>query len=381
MRICIITSAPLPPSEGVGFHVWNLAVRLRQKGHAVGIVTRGWAQPTVEEWAQGVRVWHTPFIPTYPLHVHVHAMFVNALLRHVAGEFDLVHAHTPLVSPTDCQLPIVTTVHSPMATDTAATHVHDVRSLLVHLQTPVSRRIERSLFERSSRITAVADWVADALGGYGVAADDVAVTGNGVEERFLEAEPAGTTRGYVLFVGRIEEGKGLLDLIEAAKLVEQSHIHEQVRYVIVGDGPLLPTLKERLAGTPLAERFSFTGQIDSRNRDKLLHIYQQAKVFVLPSHHEGMPTVLLEAMACGLPVVACAVGGCREVIHDDENGMLVRARQPEEIARAILLLMEDKERRQTLAIAARATIQTRFSWDSVVERYCSCYERTLLERG
>jgi glycosyltransferase involved in cell wall biosynthesis len=258
--------------------------------------------------------------------------------------------------------------------------VHTVRSLLVHLQTPISRCVERALFERSNRITAVAGWVAGALGEYGVAVQDVAITGNGVEDRFLQADPADASGEYVLFVGRLEEGKGLLDMLAAAKLMEQSHTCREVRFVIVGDGPLLTRLQDMLAGTSLSTRFTFVGHIDAGNRDKLLQIYRHAKLFVLPSHHEGMPTVLLEAMACGLPVVACAVGGCRELIDDGRNGMLVPARQPGALAAALLLLMEDKDRSQALAVAARAAVQARYSWDSVVERYCACYERTLFER-
>lgn len=377
MRICIVTSAPLPPREGIGFHVWNLAVHLCRKGHSVGVVTRGWAQPTVEEWRQGIPIWRVPFAPVYPFHVQIHAPFVNALLRDKAEDFDLVNAHTPLAPPIRSPLPLVVTVHSPMAADTAASRVHDLRSLLLHLQTPISKRIEQTLFARSSRITAVARWVADALRGYGIPADSVAITSNGVEQCFLEGEPANLTGGYVLFVGRLEEGKGLLDLVTAASIVAELHKGAQVRYLIVGEGPLLAAMQARLAATALADQFTFAGQISSAERNKLLSVYRHAQMFVLPSHHEGMPTVLLEAMACGLPVVACAVGGCCEVIRDGENGLLVPPQQPEALARAILLLLENEERRQALAVQARATVQASYSWDSVVERYCTCYAQTL----
>jgi glycosyltransferase involved in cell wall biosynthesis len=340
-------------------------------------MTRGWIQPTVEEWRQGIPIWHVPFAPAYPFHVQLHAPFINALLRDKAGDFDLVHAHTPLSPPIRSSLPLVVTVHSPMAADTSASRVHDWRSLLLHLQTPISKRVERALFERSCRITAVASWVADALRGYGVPTGSVAITGNGVEQCFLEGEPADLTGGYVLFVGRLEEGKGLFELTTAASLVAESQWGAQVRYVLVGEGPLRAALQARLAAAGLADRFTFTGQINSAERSKLHSIYRHAQVFVLPSHHEGMPTVLLEAMACGLPVVACAVGGCCEVIRDGENGLLVPPQQPEALARAILLLLEGEERRRALALRARATVQTGYSWESVVERYCACYAQAL----
>ena len=246
----------------------------------------------------------------YPLHVHLHGVFVNRLVRLHEGDFDVINEHSPLPPVVGTRLPIVTSVHSPMRSDSAATRVRDLKTLLVRLQTPVSRHIETGLFRRSARITTVARWVAEALTkGYGVDAGQVTVTGNGVEDRFFSHAAALPRQPFVLYAGRVEVGKGLEELVMAARLVGDSRPALPLRFVIAGSGPLLPKIQGLVAEMGLADRFQFTGQIGADRREELVQLYRTAGIFTLPSYHEGMSTVMLEAMAAGAPVISTAVGG------------------------------------------------------------------------
>src|ERR1035437_3361452 len=96
LRVAMLTSAPLPPREGIGFYAVNLAKELQKRGHAPTLITRGTAVRTNSRVVDGIPVVDLPFIPVYPLHVHVHGVAVNRFLRCHRDEFDLVHARTPL---------------------------------------------------------------------------------------------------------------------------------------------------------------------------------------------------------------------------------------------------------------------------------------------
>jgi glycosyltransferase involved in cell wall biosynthesis len=380
MRVCLITSASLPPEEGVGHHVWSLAQQLKCRGHRVGIITRGGLTPTVLENEDGIAIWRAPFVPCYPFHVHVHGVFVNRLLQRIEGQFDLINVHTPLPPVVNTSLPLVTTVHSPMRADTAATPVSDLRTLAVQVQTPVAQRIEAALLHRSHKIAAVASWVAEALRPYGVDPAEVTVTGNGVEARFLVAPTVRGKEPTVLYVGRLASGKGLPELVSAARTVVDRHRDPALRFVLVGKGPLLSRLRHLVSEAGLQEQFRFWGDIPAERRDELLRLYSRSSIFVLPSHHEGMSTVLLEAMACGLPVVSTAVGGAQEVVVDGENGLLVPPQNPKALAEALLTLLADDRLCQRLGRNAEATIERHHTWDAVGARYVACYEQVLDDR-
>jgi glycosyltransferase involved in cell wall biosynthesis len=375
MRICLLTSVPIPPEEGLGYHVWNLAQQLTRMGHEVGIITRGGPGPTREECLDGISVWRAPFAPFYPLHVHLHGLFVNRLLQRLAPRFDLINAHTPLPPPVRTHLPLVTTVHSPMRSDTAHTRITNLRSLALYFYTPVSVRLEHSLFSLSRRTTAVAGWVAEGLAPYGVQPHQVELTGNGVESCFLES-PNGTQKErYILCVGRLDIGKGLEDLVQAARIMLQREPESKPCFVLAGKGPLEAELKSLIARLGLESHFELRGHVGTRQ--ELVELYRKADMFVLPSHHEGMPTVLLEALATGLPVVSTGVGGALEVIIDRENGLLVPPADPQALAEALLTMTHDEELRRRCSANARRTVEERFSWEAVARRYLQVYQSAL----
>jgi glycosyltransferase involved in cell wall biosynthesis len=143
---------------------------------------------------------------------------------------------------------------------------------------------------------------------------------------------------------------------------------------------MLPRLRAWVSQAGLERYFDFRGHLGADQRDELVRLYQKAWVFVLPSYHEGMPTVLLEAMASGLPVVSTAVGGAKEVLVNGENGLLVPPRDSHALAYAMRALLENAGLRDYLGRNARETVERCYSWDAIGERYVACYERVLSDR-
>lgn len=372
MKICMVASVPLPPQEGMGYYVWNLSRRLTQQGHHVQIITRGSLRGTQHETCERIEIWRPTFAPLYPWHVHLHSLFVSRLVARLESSVDIFHLHSPLPPIIKTRRPILLTVHTPLRADVRSIPLRDISALLVKLQAPVSYLIEQRLFQQARRITAVAASVAHELSDYGINPASVEVLGNGVDTAmFAPASAKLDASPYVFAVGRLGLRKGFEDLIECARLVIRQV--PDVRFQIAGTGPLEKSLRAQIARAGLSTQVELLGHIS--DRQQIIRLYQQAAVFVHPAHYEGLPTVLLEAMACGRPVVATAVSGALDVVHPEENGLLVPPHNPAEMAAAILRLLSHPELANCLGQAARRTVETQYSWDTVSARYAQLYRQ------
>lgn len=377
MRICLIMSGPLPPREGIGFYVWNLARYLVRDGHQVQIITRGGAHGTTREERDGITIWRPPFLPTYPLHVHLHGRFVDQLVRRLEPEIDIFHIHSPLPPVISTKRPIMLTFHSAIRHDAQSTRVNSVYTAQMRLQAPVSYMLEQSLLRRADAVSAVSPQVADAISIYPNGPANVKVTWNGVDtatftmNRGVHREPR-----TVLTVGRLAPGKGMEDFIHAAALVNRRI--GPTRFLIVGDGLLRQPLQHLIEELGLQEQVTLLGHL--ADRTQLAELYQSVSAFALLSHHEGLPTVVLEAMACGCPVIATMVGGIPYLIDHGVNGLLVPAKAPALAADAICALLQDAPSLRELGQSAGRSVEERFAWAVTGRGYVSEYRALLAGR-
>jgi glycosyltransferase involved in cell wall biosynthesis len=171
----------------------------------------------------------------------------------------------------------------------------------------------------------------------------------------------------VVGAGRLSPEKGVSVLIEAAKLVLEGD--SQARFVVFGEGTQRPVLERLIANAGLIGRFALPGF-----RGDLDQLLPSADLFVLPSFTEGMPNVLLEAGAAGVPVVATAVGGTPEVVADGKTGCLVPPGDPERLARRILDLLGDETLRQKMGKAGREHVRAHFTFEAQAQAYLRLFE-------
>jgi len=371
MNICMIMSAPFPPEEGIGNYVYGLSSKLINLGHKVTIITRGNLFKTRREFIDDICVIKPPFFPLYPFHIQFHGLFLNRIFKKMEEEFDIVHIHSPLSPLISTSLPVIATIHTPMLIDTKkrTDETKDIRARIEQLMGRyISFHIEMDLIERANTITTVAHSVAMELREYGLNSKDVEVIGNGVDEKVFTPIKNKVDEKYILYSGRLDYRKGLFDLIESSKIICQ--VHPELSFVITGKGILVDKLKRRVNESGLKNNFNFVGFV---SREKLIQLYQQATIYVLPSHYEGLPTVLLEAMACGCPVVATSVSGNLDVLTQGHDGILVPPKSPDKIAEAVLKLLDDEKMRNTLGINARNTIENRFTWSIISKKFLHFY--------
>ncbi|MFZ3382334.1 MAG: glycosyltransferase family 4 protein [Candidatus Methanoperedens sp.] len=376
MNICVITSAKFPPEEGIGNYIYNMSKEFIRKGHNVTIITRGGVHKIKKENFEGIELYRVPFLPLYPFHVQIHSIFVNNFISENESKFDILHFHTPLPPIIRSDLPLITTVHTPMKTDTERVEIINIFSVAVKLQGKISFLIERKLFAISDKITSVAKSVSEELADYGLNPNDVEVIGNGVDEKIFHPARNKTNERYILYTGRLSYRKGLFDFIECG--IELCKRHPDINFKLTGKGPLLDKLKMIIGESGYVDRFEFLGHVD---KSRLIELYQNATIFVLPSHYEGLPTTLLEAMSCGLPVVATAVSGNLDVIDSGKNGIFVPIKSPYKMADAISSLLDDEQKRAKIGAAARKTIEKKFTWDIISSRIMHCYESVLQKRS
>jgi glycosyltransferase involved in cell wall biosynthesis len=167
--------------------------------------------------------------------------------------------------------------------------------------------------------------------------------------------------------------KGQEFLIEAAKHIIPKY--PSTLFMFTGDGHLRQNLNRKALEMGIKENVIFLGWRE--DVDKIISIYD---IFVLPSLNEGMGRVLVEAMALGKPIVASNIGGIPDLITHGKNGFLVPPGNPEHLAKYIQILIEDKEKRESMGQAGKK-ISLKFSKEIMVEKIAGLYNDLLIKKN
>lgn len=194
----------------------------------------------------------------------------------------------------------------------------------------------------SSGALAVSRALGEAICALGIQANKIAVVPNGLDDDFLAQaadgpaeRPAGRSQKTVLYCGWLSPEKDPLYLLEAARLLFADRPDVQLKYV--GEGMLRAKIEALAAEWKIADRVALVGEV---RHDLIAEHMKQADVLCLPSLREGYPNVLVEALACGLPIVATNVGGVPEIVTDDSRGILVPVGRPDLLAQALAVALE-----------------------------------------
>jgi len=262
--------------------------------------------------------------------------------------------------------------------------VATIHSLSGHTPETVFRRLVAPSLKCADRLVAISDFLAGEARALGADADRIWVVCNGVDTRTFapgDQEEARRRLGLppdvpiVLSVGHLIRRKGLDILLDAFELV-LDEMPEARLYAVGGPGSppepgFVREVQGRAAAGALAGRVELVGAISGHAGTKMRDWYRAATCFVLPSRAEGMGLVLLEAMACGVPVIGARVGGIPEATG--EAGLLVPPEQPAVLADAIIRLIADPEQRRAFDDDGLERVRSRFSWSAAASSIRSLY--------
>ena len=280
--------------------------------------------------------------------------------------------------------PFIHLIHGPLADEYEQGLKNENQTIRVKLSNKYMKhqaKQEESMAKKASLIVAVSKYSRHKiLEHYDVEEAKIRIIPNGVDvERFKPTDATASKRQFdlgeeptVLFVGSLVPRKGLPYLVEAAKKVVKQQA--DTKFVIVGDGPLRKQLDESLNNAGLLDNFVFLGNL---RENQLSAVYSAADVFVLPSIQEGQGIVLLEAQACGKPVVAFGEGGVYEAVRDKESGFLVDLGNSEGLADELLRLLGDEGLRQKMGATGRRFVTENFTWDLCAQRMLGVYREQL----
>jgi glycosyltransferase involved in cell wall biosynthesis len=212
----------------------------------------------------------------------------------------------------------------------------------------------------------------------GLPAEKLVVIYNGVEvtEPLLSCQEARAELGLPIdvpvvgAVSRLDPVKGVDVLLQALASIDAAHL------AVIGDGPKRAALASLADDLGVTDRVHWAGH--RRDVSSLLPAFD---VFVQPSLYEGLPNTVLEAQACGLPVVATAVGGTPEIVVDGVTGVLVSPHDPAALAGAIVRLLRDPDLRRRMGRAGRERVRQRFSCEQMVGQTQALYEYLRKKQG
>jgi glycosyltransferase involved in cell wall biosynthesis len=212
------------------------------------------------------------------------------------------------------------------------------------------------------------------LAGLGVKPDHIAqIAGSGIDaDRFRPIpEPDGPVT--VAYVGRMLDDKGVRTLIAAHRMLRGSNISCALLLAGTPD-PANPASipQTEVAGWGREQGVTWLGQVAD-----ISTVWRRAHIAVLPSRREGLPKSLLEAAACGRPLIATDVPGCREIVIHEKTGLLVPVDDPQALAAAIVRLVRSSQQRVRFGVAARRLVDERFAADLVGRATVALYQRLL----
>jgi glycosyltransferase involved in cell wall biosynthesis len=324
------------------------------------------------EIIDGLEVWHPRYVMTPKIGMTLYglsmfASVVRCVQRMRTGfDFDLIDAH--YVYPDGFAAVLLgQLLGKPVVVSARGSDVN------LYAQMPLIRPLLRYTLRRATHVVAVSEALKDVMVRLGIPPEHISVIPNGVDGRKFSPIPRTEARArlglsdgtYLLSIGNLNENKGFHLLIQALHVMRTRHHMTPLRLLIVGDGPMRGELERLCERLDLADQVRFAGRVSHEE----LHVwYSAADLFCLASGREGWPNVLMEAMACGLPIVATRVGGIPEIVSSEAVGLLAR-RETQDLVQTILSALQRPWRTDLLRQRAAG-----FAWSHVTDRLATTFE-------
>jgi glycosyltransferase involved in cell wall biosynthesis len=377
MRIAHVTATFPPYYGGTGMVCYHNALGLAKLGHQVTVFTADYppgdcvypGEITVRRLPVTFRIGNAPLLP--------------GLLE--IKEFDIVHLHYPFIFGAEmiwavsraCRIPYVITHHNDLIGDGLRRHLFDAYSavstrlvfgaarklVVVSLDHAASCRLAPLFSRQWAKVVEIPNGVDTDLFRLGV---------DGTPVRQQYAIPADAR--VMLFVGTLDRAhhyRRVDLLLRAVKVVQDRALH----VLVVGNGDQMPEYQKLAQRLGVRSRVRFLGTVAHQ---ALPGVYGAADLVVLPSQlQESFGLVLIEAMACGKPVIASKLPGVRTVVNDGQDGLLIIPGSVDDLAEKIHMLLDDPQHGQEMGEQGRAKVEAQYAWSRIIPKLARVYQDAL----
>lgn len=335
----LVVSPTLKGIGGTAQHARDLIKFLKDHGHHVDTMS-------------------SENIPTIPFKKLKNPSFlVSSFLKaKFAKKYDIVHAQHPIaaLAMKNISGKKILTIHGIYSKQVGILHGESSSKL--------SNRFEKNALDWADAVTAGSK---EAYDYYNNISPKVIYIPNAID---IGSIPSGTDTKYekqVIFAGRLSKEKGILTILEAAK-----NLPKDIHLLIVGAGPEKDAVVE---ATKNFENIHFLGY---QPKEKTIPLIRGSLLLIQPSFAEGISASLLEAMVCKTPIITTNIGGNKELLIHNKTGILIEPGNSSALSEAIINLLNDKQKRETIANSAYAEVQ-KYDWSNVGKQYLDLYEKLL----
>jgi len=372
MHVCMLTDYFLPHMfGGTERTVYEIGRRLVRRGHQVTVLTLDVHGYERHSQIKDMNIYRMPAVSLTKLIGAQLAISPFSLLtatRIVRSiRPNIIHAHNlyfnltaiaPIIKHLS-RTPLVTTLHLPKMK-----YGKPLLDLSIQIyQKTIGHLIVKSSDEliavsRSVRTHAIEDLMVHPY--------KIALIPNGVDTNVFLPNNQSHQNTIITYIGRLIQNKGPQYLVQATPYILK--YHPEARIYIVGEGPLKDELMRQVISQNLEDNVHFLGNVSD-----VLPVLQSTTIFVRPSLTEGMSLAVLEAMACGLPVVASNLEGNAEIIDNGETGYLVPPADSRALAEAISLLLDNHKIASQIGNNARKKTEEFYDWERVTDQTLKIY--------
>jgi glycosyltransferase involved in cell wall biosynthesis len=362
MKILRVATDLYPYSVGgLGVHVHELSKEIVKRGHQVTVFTCERYPKSDHNFIDGYNVYY--FKPlVIPFGISIPPSLLPSLFNSV-GDFDIVHAHSHLFFSTYMAAFVRKFKKTPLV---VTNHGFVSQRLPFTIQKIVLPIVSKWTYLNADAVICYTSEMKEEMENWGLRTDNVRIIHNGVNVEFFK--PLNSKKEYdIIWVGRYVPGKGVEFLIQSLNELKKENKYFKV--LLIGSGPLKKSIEAMIIKNNLSNHISL---IENVSNDDLQNYYNKSKLFVLTSIEEGVPRTILEAMACGLPIVCSNLPQLKTLIEG--SGLLVPKKDTISIANAMTKILNDDKFYKKLSANARQKIVKNYSWEDTVNKTIQLYE-------
>ena len=378
MKILQVAPYFFPYVGGQESYIYNLSKHLVKNGHEVHIITSNYPKSKYSEEIDSITIERNNLL-LRPLRNPISPGFFN--IKKLSNDFDLIHVHNLYAFSSIVTAYYKNKINCPLIFTDHGKLVFDVKhkDFVVQMYTKL---IAKKILEKTDLVVVLSKHQKEYLSTISPnLANKIKIIPNAIDielfrklDKNIEKVESNNSAFTFLYVGQLIKRKGIGWLLKALKILEKSN--KNIKLIIVGDGEYRDYYKKLVNDLNLNQYVEFKGGINDKN--KLTFLYKNCDAFVLPSLSEGLPTVILEAIYFGLPVISTDNGGIKENFGDCV--IVVPPRDSIKLAQAMINLSkkDNIEDAKNLSKNFKNVIESKYSWNAVVDEYEKLYQNYLI---